>query len=463
MKDSPRIILNVVLILVILSGAGFAANKLGLWIRKPEQKEPRRIVPRVLAPPLQPRVNRHVEIRGFGSARPRVRLKIIPQVTGTLVEKAPDFLTGKYVGKGQVLLRIDPTDYLLAVERAEKRIELVNAQLGRLSQEEKNLQQSERIEAERRDVAKRKVSRILQLLEAGAASDDELDRAKEALLARRAQLQNISNQLALIGPLRSQLRAEIAAAGVELRQAQTNLQRCTILSPVTGRVLSRLVEVGERVLAGANCGEIYGTDIMEVPVSISAGDLQWLDRESIELQQQGTGASQAEPIAAQVSWTRPGTLQSVTWDGCVERIEAGLEAETRTATLVVRVVNSKGNGSSGAGPSSVSPAAGDGPPPNDGKPMLEMNMFCDVTVLGKKLPRFYVLPRRAILPDGNVYVVVDGRLEKRSVRVARLIGEQATILPDGGLQDGDRVVTGPIPAPVVGMAVEAVDSQQAEQ
>jgi len=443
MKDTPRIILNVVLVLAILAGATYGANKLGLWRRDLDLKEPRRIVPRVLAPPLQPRVNRHVEIRGFGSARPHVRLKIIPQVTGTLVEKAPDFLTGKYVGKGQVLLRIDPTDYQLAVERAEKRIELLNAQLGRLSREEKNLQQSERIEVERRDVAKRKVSRILQLLETGAASDDELDRVREALLARRAQLQNISNQLALIGPSRSQLRAEIAAAGVELRQAQTNLQRCTILSPVTGRVLSRLVEVGERVLAGANCGEIYGTDIMEVPVSISAGDLQWLDRESIDLFKQGRHLPSDESVRAEVRWLGQGLGQSVTWQGYLERIEAGLEAETRTATLIVRVIN---------------PQSGSARPSNDGKPMLEMNMFCKVTVFGKKLSKVYVLPRRAILADGSVYVVVDGRLEKRQIDVSRLAGEEAMILPGGSLDDGDRVVTGPIPAPVVGMAVEAADS-----
>jgi len=448
MKDPPRIILNVVLILVILSGAGFAANKLRLWLRKPEQKEPRRIVPRVLAPPLEPRVNRHVEIGGFGSARPQVRLKIIPQVTGTLIEKAPDFLTGKYVGKEQMLLRIDPTDYHLAVERAEKHVELLNAQLDRLNQEEKNLQQSERIESERRDVAKRKVSRILQLLETGAASDDELDRVKEALLARRAQFQNMTNQLALIGPLRSQLRAELGAARVELKQAQTNLQRCTILSPVTGRVLSCLVEVGERVLAGANCGEIYGTDIMEVPVSISAGDLQWLDRELIDLFKQDQHLPSDESIRAEVRWLGQGLGQLVTWQGHLERIEAGLEAETRTATLIVRVIN---------------PQPGSARPSTEGKPILEMNMFCKVTIFGKMLPKVYVLPRRAILADGSVYVVVDGHLEKRQIEVSRLAGEEAMILPGGSLDDGTRVVVGPMGKPVVGMAVEALDSLQDEQ
>ncbi|NIA20612.1 MAG: biotin/lipoyl-binding protein [Anaerolineaceae bacterium] len=443
MKTRLRIILTIVLSLAVLVVAGYTARWMATHVKKAEETRPEMVVPQVLAPPLAPRINEHVRITGLGSARPHIRLKIIPQVTGTVIEKAPGFLSGKYVSKGQVLLRIDPTDYLLAVESAEKQVELLNAQLARLNQEEKNLAESEKIEAERRDVAKRKVSRFLQLLESGAASDDELDQVREALLARRAQLQNITNQLALIGPRRSELQAEVAAAQVELRQARTNLQRCTILSPVTGRVLSCLMEVGERVLAGANCGELFGTEIMEVPVSVAAGDLQWLDRELIDLSGQGRRLPSQRSIRAEVLWLGAAAGRPVRWPGYLERIEAGLEAETRTATLIVRVVNP--------------------PPGDDGKPMLDVNMFCKVTVLGKKLPKVYILPRSAILADGSVYVVEDGRLRKRQVRLSRLAGEEAMILPGGGLNDGDRVVVGPIAKPVVGMVVEALDSPRDKQ
>ncbi len=85
-------------------------------------------------------------------------------------------------------------------------------------------------------------------------------------------------------------------------------------------------------------------------------------------------------------------------------------------------------------------------------------MFCKVTVLGKKLPEVYILPRQAVLPDGSGYKVVDGRLAKEPVQVGRFAGEEAMILPGAGINRGDRVVINTIAKPVIGMTVEAVDS-----
>ncbi len=85
-------------------------------------------------------------------------------------------------------------------------------------------------------------------------------------------------------------------------------------------------------------------------------------------------------------------------------------------------------------------------------------MFCKVTVLGKKLPEVYLLPRQAVLPDRSVYMVVEGRLAKQPVTVGRYSGEEAMILPEGGIRSGDRVVINTMATPVIGMTIEAVDS-----
>ena len=85
-------------------------------------------------------------------------------------------------------------------------------------------------------------------------------------------------------------------------------------------------------------------------------------------------------------------------------------------------------------------------------------MFCKITVLGKKLPEVYLLPRQAILPDRSVYIVINGRLAKQPVTVGRYSGEEAMILPGGGINSGDRVVINTVATPVIGMTVEAVDS-----
>jgi len=88
-------------------------------------------------------------------------------------------------------------------------------------------------------------------------------------------------------------------------------------------------------------------------------------------------------------------------------------------------------------------------------------MFCKVTIAGRRVPRAFLLPRQAILPDGSVYVVNAGRLHQKPVRPARLTGEEAMLLPGGGIEAGDRVIVGYVPKPVPGMKVEAVDSLSA--
>jgi multidrug efflux pump subunit AcrA (membrane-fusion protein) len=492
-----RVLLNIGLAVAALAGGVLLAWWMILQRPKPAERQPRKVVPKVVAPPIRPLLDRSVRIVGYGSARPRIQLEITPQVSGVVVTRAPNFRSGKYVRAGQVLIEIEKTDYVFSAQRVERRIKLLEAQLAQLNQEEANLKASRKIEGDRVKLAEDQLEKARRLYKDSVGSEDDVDKAREALLARQGQLRSVLNQLELVEPRRRQIHAELGTARVELQQAETDLARCVVKSPVTGRVLSSRIEVGEYVKAGNNCGELYGVTFMEVPVSVPAADLVWIDEELLEIcKLRRRPPDAAHRITATVQWERPGSGETITWRGCVERVEAGLEAQTRTAVLVVQVKNPSLRNGPGENPAAdpadpdgkapdakdpvsggsgarANEAMGNGPKerqarkgrtgvpckrsPNENKPVLEMNMFCRVTVLGKRLAKAYILPRRAILPDGSVYVVVDGRLRKRPVRVARTANEEAMILPGGGVEDGDRVVIGYIPKPVVGMAVDAID------
>ncbi len=432
MKIKPRILLNIAIAVVVLAGAGSAVQLMLAHRRQPDQRKRQKTILKVLAPKIKPRMNHRVKIVDYGLARAYVQPLITPQVKGVVVEKTDNFLSGKYVRKGQVLFRIDPTDYTLSVQRAQSRIDLLKAQITKLEQEQKNLVESKNIETSLVKLAAEQLRKVKRLLEADAGSENEVDLARETLLGRKRQLQSVVSQLALIGPQRRQIAAELASAGVELAQAKVNLDRCTITSPVAGRVLNCRVEIGQLVQAGGNCGEITGSDIMEVPVSVPATELKWLDEEALGLCRYGNvAAGESAPIKAVVKWQQD---ENVTWSGCLDRIEAGLDARTRKSTLVIIVKN---------------------PNPGTG-PELKVNFFCRVSIVGKTIPRVYVLPREAVLPDGSVYVVVEGRLRRKSVKVARFTDQKALILPGSGIGDGDRVVTGAIAKPVIGMEVKPI-------
>ncbi|MHC4561172.1 MAG: efflux RND transporter periplasmic adaptor subunit [Planctomycetota bacterium] len=439
--NTLRWTLNTIVALVVLAIAGLLA----WWmiVTKPgaPQQEAQPIVPNVLAPSVEPMRDYAVRVVGFGSVRPKVSVDVTPQVSGEIIYKHPAFFSGEPVTKGQILFKIDPTDYALARDVARDEIRLLEAKLEGLNVTEANLNQVLKIERDRLELAQRDLARAEELIKRNAASQTEIDRARETVLARQLQIQLLANKLADIPPQRVELEAQKSVNLGRQRQAETDLARTEYRSPFNGRVIDCPLQTGERVQAGQNCGSIYATDTMEIPVPLSTGDLKWLKR-SLLTDPDAASAG----IEAEVAWQADPSAEPVRWTGRAARLEAGLAAKTRTATVVVEVAN---------------PSAG------DNHPTLDINMFTRVTILGSSLPEAFSLPRRAIQPDGSVYIVTDiapdesgamiGRLGRRPVTVARYTDSEAMILPGDGLEAGDRVAIDYIPKPVLGMQVRPVD------
>ena len=86
-----HVVVSLLLVLLALSLAGGGAAWLVVTRPRPRQDTPRRPVQTVVAPAVVPRTNYRVGIVGYGSARPRVRLDVAPQVAGVkvLVEARP--------------------------------------------------------------------------------------------------------------------------------------------------------------------------------------------------------------------------------------------------------------------------------------------------------------------------------------------------------------------------------------
>ena len=434
---------TVLLSVCVLAVTGAVVAYLLVTHSSPTQGEPMPAIPRVLAPPLAPVSDYTVRVVGYGSARPKVEVAITPEVSGKVVRKADSFLPGKYVQAGQMLLEIEKTDFQQAADAAGRQIELLDARLRHLDQEEANLKATAKFEQERLVLAERLHQRNIMLMKRGAGTESEVDAAMEQMLARQEQLQNIRNTLALIGPSRDQLRAEKRIAEVEKAKAETAMRRATITAPISGRVLSESVEVGDRLQAGTAYARVYGAEVMEVEVPIPAGELAWLDPAAVEAaKREENPIRSVRPIEAVVSWQEPGTQRVFHWPGHVERVRAGLEERTRAAAVVVQVHNPLPEAERGS----------------TDRPALEVNMFCQVELRGRTVAEAFLLPRRAIREGSRVLLANEGRLSSRPVTVARYSDETALILPGGGLLPGDRVVIGYVPKAVLGMEVEPIDA-----
>src|SRR5690606_30421034 len=58
-------------------------------------------------------------VRAQGRVAPRTEIDLVAEVSGKLIEVAPSLASGGFFTSGDVLARIEPHDYQLAVERAK--------------------------------------------------------------------------------------------------------------------------------------------------------------------------------------------------------------------------------------------------------------------------------------------------------------------------------------------------------
>jgi multidrug efflux system membrane fusion protein len=170
-----------------------------------------------------------VRVPSYGTVAPRTQSTLIPEVAGRIVEVAPAFRAGGFFEAGDLLLRIDPTDYQNAVVVA--RAELAQARLNLREEQAQGAQ----------------AQRDWQQLQMPGEPGD---------LARRE-------------PQLESRRAEVAAAEARLRQAQTALARTRIGAPYAGRVLEKRVDVGQYVSPGNVLATLYAVDYVEVRLPLS--------------------------------------------------------------------------------------------------------------------------------------------------------------------------------------------------
>lgn len=154
-------------------------------------------------------------IRLLAEVSANANVAIVPKVSGTLREIYVK--KGDAVKNGQVLAKLDQTDYILGVRQAEAALEMANASLKQAREGNgaaESGHSSYEIAKRGLEIAQANYDRTKALFEAGAASQSQLEQAEAALHQAQSQLNQAKQGMAAI---------EVAEAGV--RQAQVGLER----------------------------------------------------------------------------------------------------------------------------------------------------------------------------------------------------------------------------------------------
>lgn len=167
------------------------------------------------------RVNTSFTVQSQGTVRPRIETLLSAEVSGTVVEMSDAFVAGGIFEPDDVLLRIDPTNYRVAVEKSQalvkqRQIEFDGAQ---------------------------------KLRSSGFRAESEYASAA----------------------------AQLASAKAELTGAQRNLERTAIRLPYAGMVRAKEVDIGQFVSPGARLGTVFATATAEIRLPLTDSDLGFVN------------------------------------------------------------------------------------------------------------------------------------------------------------------------------------------
>lgn len=245
-----------------------------------------------------------VMVTADGTVRPRTTSTLIPQVPGRVIEVSPSFREGGFFERGDILLRIEPRDFELALASAEA-----------------------------------------QVAQASAAMEQELALA-EVVKGDWESLGKKAPDLGLRKPQIAAARAALLSAQSQLERARVDLDRTMIRAPYAGRVLEQNVDIGQFVSVGTMLARIYAIDYVEIRLPLSNRQLEYV-RLPERFRDDGNVTNQDGPAV---------TVQAVvghttySWDGRIVRAEGAIDTQSRQLYVVAQVDDPYARGPEGRPP-----------------------------------------------------------------------------------------------------------------
>jgi len=178
-------------------------------------------------------------------------VRIVPEVSGKVVEVAVH--NDQIVRTGDLLYRIDPTPFGLAVERAKAKLAAAGQAVG-ASTAAVDAAQAELVEqVAKRNNVREQAGRVFELVRLGVYPVARSDQARSLLDSAEAEVQQAQASLEqarqALGPQGSdnpQIREALAA----LEQARLDLTNTTLRSPGDGLVTNLQLSIGQFAAAG---------------------------------------------------------------------------------------------------------------------------------------------------------------------------------------------------------------------
>ncbi len=237
-----------------------------------------------------------LSVESQGTVEPRTSSLLTSEVSGRVLKVSPQFVVGGVFKAGDVLLELDPTDYQVALKRAEANLLSMNAQLT---------------------------------FEQARATQARKEWAMTGRPAEEAPL------LALREPYIEEAQARLLQAEAEVKQAQIKLERTKIRASYAGMVSAKSVDIGQYVSVGTNLGETFAIDFAEVRLPLTKRDLSKMNSFS--------RLDRDHHLRVDLLGSADGTVKR--WDAKLVRSEGVIDKVNRSLYVVAQIDDPYGRNS----------------------------------------------------------------------------------------------------------------------
>ena len=333
-----------------------------------------------------------ISISAFGEVHSLNAVTISPEVSGLITEINPKLEVGETIPEGEVLFKIDATDYETGFTTYTMR---KKALLGNMKLAEKEFA---------------RVKNLYEKNNTGTLSDVEAaERAKNSA----------SDNLAQVSKL--------------LRDTQKNLERCTVTAPFNARIKSSNIEKGQFAVAGTSVLTIADDSVLEVIVPVDTSEaLMVLDFEEDDPQAFDTSwFRRLNQIQCSIVWAESGN--AIKAEGFLHRV-VKYDSASRTVSLAVRI-DKTSNQNAG----------------NQSFPIVD-GMFCQVIIPGRVMKDVVRVPEHAVSYDGRVRIASASRLKTIPVNV--IWKSRGYSLISVGLKNGDQLITTRLSSPLENLLLD---------
>jgi len=246
-----------------------------------------------------------LSVQTQGEVQPKTEIELIPQVSGRIVAVSESFSEGSEFDPGTLLVKIDDTDYKLAVIRAEARVAAAKVQVEQ------------------------------ELANAKIKQSHWLDKS-----ANEHPSPFALNQLQV-----EEAKANLRAAEADLEEARLNVERTAISVPFRGHVREKHIGIGQYVSAGTPLGSVFATDTVKIRLPLTDSQLAELN-----LPMGFTADAFNAPL---VRFSARVGNHERSWDGRIVRTSASVDQQTRLIYAIAEVDDPYGLGADKGTPLAV--------------------------------------------------------------------------------------------------------------